>query len=74
MMNPSAYWQEEERYEAAETAQTLRARKRRPAGKDHCLCSREVLPSGCIIYRMAAQRESQRAQSPGRFNPPQGSN
>jgi hypothetical protein len=53
MMNPSAYRQEEERYEAAETEHIRREREKRPAAKKHCLYAREVLPSGCILYRMA---------------------
>lgn len=59
MMNPSAYRQEQERYEAAETARIRRGQKQRPAAKRPRLCSREVLPSGCILYRMTSQKEPQ---------------
>jgi hypothetical protein len=59
MMNPSAYRQEEKRYEAAETAHIRREREQRPAAKKHYLCSRVVLSSGCILYRMTSQNEPQ---------------
>jgi len=59
MMNPSAYRHEEERYEAAKTAHIRHEREQRPAAKKRCLCTREVLPSGCILYRMTSQNEPQ---------------
>lgn len=54
MMDPSMYRAEEERYEAAERIrrerqERLAVRKRIPAAKKRCLCTREVLPSGCIL-------------------------
>jgi hypothetical protein len=60
MMNPSAYRQEEERYEAAQaSAHIRREEEQRPAANNRCLYSREVLPGGCILYRMTAQKELQ---------------
>ncbi len=59
MMNPSAYRQEEERYEALETAHIRCEQERRLVAKKHHLYSREVLPCGCIFYRMTSQKEQQ---------------
>jgi hypothetical protein len=59
MMNPSAYRHEEERYDAAKTAHIRHEREQRSAAKKRCLCTREVLPSGCILYRMTSQNEPQ---------------
>lgn len=60
MMNPSAYRQEEERYEATRTsAHIRREEKQRPAANNRCLCSREVLPGGCTLYRLTSQKKLQ---------------
>jgi hypothetical protein len=50
MMNPYAYRREEERYETETAARISHERGELPGDKRRGLYSREVLPSGCILF------------------------
>lgn len=61
MMPPSAYREEEKRYEAETTAHIPRERKQRPAANKHWRYTREILPPGCILYQMVAISDVERS-------------
>jgi hypothetical protein len=56
MMNPSAYREEEDRYESQSTANIRCEREQGPARERHRYYTREVLPCGCTLYRMTMRK------------------
>jgi hypothetical protein len=57
MMNPSAYHQEEDRYAAEMTAHIRHQQGDRQAANEYCRYSREVLHTGCVLYRIITRNK-----------------